>query len=509
MGLNSNKLYIILLIISINFVFTSIIKIPFKIINYQSSKNQIFEKTIEDQSFFFKILSLIEIGSPPQKIEALFNLKLSNIYISNNCLNCTTFYSYKKSNSFSKIDTNNKPIGFGNQFYANETFYFYDGNNSRRKTVENMLIYLPELTEDDLENKNMKNCLNIGLKFPDYSNTYQKSFIQQLKNKSIINQYFWTMIFYDNKYNKDYDGAFIIGNILNDYYPNIYYDDFSPNKIVHTYTGNIKKKNKSNKNDILEWGLKFNQIYYEINSNINDNINDIAYMNALMTEFDFTINIILGPFEYSRSIQRDFFDFYFNKSICKINYMRGSMYKFIYCHAANFTQKDLAKFPPLNFKNNILRYIFTLDYKDLFSLTNDKKYYIFNVMIVNVYRGDNSNDDGQWVLGLPFLKKYQFSFDTDNKLIYFYNKDGNFLDEITDDEDDYDDTNENSDNIKKINEENENCENDTEINNNQKIVSKNKENKKYYNIKVEKIILFIILVIVFIFLFLFLLLVIL
>ena len=40
------------------------------------------------------------------------------------------------------------------------------------------------------------------------------------------------------------------------------------------------------------------------------------------------------------------------------------MYKFIYCNAVNFTINDLEKFPILNFKNNILRYIFTLDYKD-------------------------------------------------------------------------------------------------------------------------------------------------
>jgi len=502
MGFYSNKIFL-LLIISINAVISTIIKIPFKIIKYQKSNDQLLEKKVEDMSFNYKILSLIEIGNPPQKIEAIFNLKLSNIYISNNCINCTTFYSYESSISFLKIKTDKKPIGFGNQFYAYENLYLYDGINSRKKTA-NILIYLPELTKDDLKNKNIKNCLNIGLKFPDNTNDFQKTFIQQLKDKNIINQYFWTMTFYDNKYNKDYDGAFIFGNIINDYYPNIYNDQYSSNKLVHTYTGNIKKKNNSNKNNILEWGIQFNEIYYEINSNINDNINNIVYIHNSITEFDFNMNVILGTYQYFRSIEKDFFNFYLNKNICKTTFMRGSMYKLIYCNTENFTQKDLVKFPPLKFKNKILRYIFTLDYHDLFSLTDDKKYYIFNIMIVNVYHGDNNDDYGEWILGLPFLKKYQFSFDTDNKLIYFYNKDGNFLDEVPDDdddEDDYDDTNEMSDDNKKINEENENYGNDTEINNNKEIISKDKENKKYYNIKIDKIILFIILLIIFIFLF--------
>ena len=107
--------------------------------------------------------------------------------------------------------------------------------------------------------------------------------------------------------------------------------------------------------------------------------------------------------------------------------MRMKFYKFIYCNAINFTKNDLENFPPLNFKNNLLRFNFVLDYKDLFSLTRDKKFYIFNVMTFNILHGDNN--EKKWVFGLTFWKKYQFVFDSDNKLIYFYNKYGKFVDE--------------------------------------------------------------------------------
>ena len=168
-AIKSNKLFLLILIILINIISSSIIKIPFKILKYKSPLNQRLEKTVEDMSFYFKIFSLIEIGNPPQKIEASFNLKLSNYYISNDCRNCSTFYSYKNSNSFTKIETDRIPVGFGNPFYANETFYFYDGNNKQKK-VENMMIYLPKLPEHVVERKmKLKNCLNIGLKFPTFS----------------------------------------------------------------------------------------------------------------------------------------------------------------------------------------------------------------------------------------------------------------------------------------------------------------------------------------------------
>jgi hypothetical protein len=117
-------------------------------------------------TFNYKILSKIDIGNPPQKIEALFDLNSPNFYITNNCKNCSTFYNYKNSKSFSKIETDNKPIGFGNLFYANETFYCQDGITNLLKAIDNLMISIPEINEEEI-NSDEKNCLRIGLKFPD------------------------------------------------------------------------------------------------------------------------------------------------------------------------------------------------------------------------------------------------------------------------------------------------------------------------------------------------------
>ena len=484
-----NILFFLILIIEIYVIATSIIKIPFKIYSSENIQNEGQEKSIKDMNFFVKFISSIELGNPLQKIEALFDLKSSNYFILNYCHNCSNFYSYNKSSSFFKAQTDKVPQGIQKSFYAFETFYFYDAKTNNKKEAKDMLIFLPESDSN-------KNSLTIGLRFPDNKNNdYQESFIQQLKHKNIINQYFWTMVFNEDKNsNKEYDGAFIFGDILRDYYPSI--KDYSFNKIVQTYTGNIKKKAKINNHIELDWGIVFDDVYYElkkpISKSANSNSNYVKIDN-LVSEFDFNLNMIYGTFEYSYNIKRDYFQLYFLRNICQPTYMRGSMFNYIYCHTNNFTEEDLKTFPTLYFKNVELRYTFSLDYNDLFYLTEDKKYYIFNIMIIDLYYAEAIDYDEligfMWVFGLPFWKKYQFSFDSDNKLIYFYNSNGKFLDDIDVQEED---TNRN--NEKEINDKN----NTNEIKNPRK---KDREKEKYYSLEVKKIFLFVGLFVCFIFLF--------
>ena len=113
-------------------------------------------------------------------------------------------------------------------------------------------------------------------------------------------------------------------------------------------------------------------------------------------------------------------------------------------------------------------------------------------MITDIYNLDAMDEDEldgtKWVFGLPFLKKYQFSFDSDNKLIYFFNKNGIFLnDDIS--KGDEDDIIYNNKKYEKVN-------NDSNKNNTIK-----KKDNKYYSIEIKKIIVFIVLTLFFIGLF--------
>jgi len=481
MSINIYKYFLYILILTNYQISSSIIKIPFKIkkANIQSDKS--ITKEIEDKSFNYKLYSLINLGSPPQKIEASFNLKTSNFYISNYCRNSSTFYSFKDSSTFFKIKTDEKTPELMNNFYCNETFFFNSKKNDEIE-VNNMLLYTPEFN-----NKN--NCLNIGLKFPNsINNKFQESFIQQLKHKNIINKYIWTMNLYNNNNsidNDNYDGEFIFGDILTDFYSEID-KKYSYKKIKSTYTGN-SNRNKDKMN-MLEWGILF-QVFYQL---YNGNEKKYIYMNSFVSEFDFGINTIIGTSEYFQNIRNDYFNDYINNKICKISYMR-STYKYIYCDTANFGINDLKKFPTLYFRNKDLKYIFYLNYEDLFYLSSDNKYYIFNIMLTTDY-GEN-NSSGKWIFGLPFWRKYQFSFDIDNKMIYYYNMDTSFIDKKT--------HNTKNTHMREINDEVENIYNDTYIPNNQRIIDPN-SNKKDEEIKIKPYIFIILLIIIFIFLFCFL-----
>ena len=488
-----NKIFFSIVLFSL--ISSSIIKIPFKILdpNEKKDNEDIFD-------IYVKLISEIEIGNPLQKIETLFDLRISNFFISNYCYNCSDSYNYNKSSTFAKIKTlktDKPPEGPNNPFYAYETFYFYDAITNQKIEFQNMLFYLPEKIPN-------KNSFTIGLRFYDkHDNAFQRPFIDQLKSRKIINKYCWTMVFYEN--NK-YDGAFLFGDILDYYYTRI--ENYSSNRLVYTYTGGKKMDENSNGYYGLEWGITFNEIYYELPESGNEYINNKVNIYDFSSEFDFNINAIYGTYEYSRNIQRDYFNYYFLKNICQPNYLKGGFFKYISCFSGNFTQKDLEKFPSINFINKELRFSFSFNYKDLFYLTKDKKYYIFNIMMISIYNPDYFYEDNfygyKWVLGLPFLKKYQFSFDSDNKLIYFYNKNEKFLDNIFPKNIEKENFDKNSDDIINENENN----SDSPILNKQNKEEKNKKKEKKVLIEVNKIALFIILIIIFIVLFCFLILII-
>ena len=87
---------------------------------------------------------------------------------------------------------------------------------------------------------------------------------------------------------------------------------------------------------------------------------------------------------------------------------------FFYCKNEKIIIDEIStNFPEIKFHSNDLNYDFDLDMKDLF-YTNEK--YIYFLMF---FENDNSNNN-RIIVGKPFMKKYQFSFEPDKKLIYFY-----------------------------------------------------------------------------------------
>ena len=227
--------------------------------------------------------------------------------------------------------------------------------------------------------------MNTGL------NDAKLNFIQQLKNKRIINNYNWYI-----RYNKDKTGELVIGAAPHEVRPENYLEE-------DLYTTHARLIN-----DLFYWEIDFSSIeLFDEGANKRyktDGKSGVLYINS---------SFIHSPKSFYDDITSIFFKPYFDNNRCqllRINKYESS-YQVIYCHQRNFTDNDLKKFPILLFQSNELNYIFNLDYNDLFIKT--RNVYIFKII---------NGGDSTWKLGKTFMEKYQFVFNYDSKTLGFYHK---------------------------------------------------------------------------------------
>ena len=222
-------------------------------------------------------------------------------------------------------------------------------------------------------------------------NEAKLNFIQQLKNKKIIDNYNWYI-----RYNKDKTGELIIGGAPHEIRPENYLEE----DLYMTQAKLI--------NDLFYWEMDFSSI------DLFDEKNNKKYnLGKDKGVISFNENFIHSSKEYFDNIVAIFFKPYIDKNICKLENIHkySIMNSVIYCHH-NFTENDLKKFPVLLLQSNDLNYIFNFDFNDLFLKT--KNVYIFKIM----YSGGH----GYWKLGKIFLEKYPFVFNYDSKMFGFYQK---------------------------------------------------------------------------------------
>ena len=227
--------------------------------------------------------------------------------------------------------------------------------------------------------------MNTGL------NDAKLNFIQQLKNKRIINNYNWYI-----RYNKDKTGELVIGAAPHEVRPENYLEE-------DLYTTHARLIN-----DLFYWEIDFSSIeLFDERANKRyktDGKSGVLYINS---------SFIHSPKSFYDDITSIFFKPYFDNNRCQLLRINKyeSLYQVIYCHQRNFTDNDLKKFPILLFQSNELNYIFNLDYNDLFIKT--RNVYIFKII---------NGGDSTWKLGKTFMEKYQFVFNYDSKTLGFYHK---------------------------------------------------------------------------------------
>ena len=71
------------------------------------------------------------------------------------------------------------------------------------------------------------------------------------------------------------------------------------------------------------------------------------------------------------------------------------------------------EFPSLFFESKKLNLTYEINYKDIWTEYNGKKYFL-------IIFPEKDIDGIDFILGKPFIRKYDFSFEIENKIIYAY-----------------------------------------------------------------------------------------
>ena len=344
------------------------------ILPFEKNKNDIKDKfSFIENILDNKIITILNIGTPIQKIPTFITFNENYFYISNNKIyNNNLSKTYMKEFDKEKDFTSEQ---FKKGIISKESFIF--------KTIENKNIKIDNfsfiLATDNL-NVSLPSS-SIGLKYKDYSSFLKGNLIYQLKDYSIINSYIFSIQFTSK--NK---GNLIIGN-----YPHEF-----DNKHYSKKYFSFCKAELDNRFSVFE--TLFHKIQYD---NFSD---DIKYAN-----FSINIDGIIGSKQYQKYIKKTFFDKFLISRKCIEGKSKNLNYIYYECDK----NIDISKFNPIIFFHKYLNYTFILDYNDLFEEINERLYFkvIFNSFMVF-----------KWTLGVPFLNKYQFIFDYDKKIFGFYRK---------------------------------------------------------------------------------------
>ena len=394
-------------LININLISYSFayINIPFK------TKKSTLDDTDKNITRLFRSLLYnniyvnLEIGEPKQKIEAFLASNDVDFYLSEKNKKdektslpnpdyhdvgseLENFFDKKKSDTIEITDK----IEFLNYGYkgniSNDFFYFKDGN----KTIKEKIEFI--LTPSTIGNR----PAIIGLQYPRaYSG--DNNFFNILKQKEIINSYFWMI-----NYTSDNEGNFIVGELPHKFSPDTYREDELI--IGHPYTYKAMQE---------YWGLRMDDILFQ---DVNFRPNHECY-------FYYELNYILGIHKLEKEIDKYLNDS-INDGICfktNVKYPYGP-HKFFYCDKEKYKDK-MKEFPPLRFIHKEMNYTYELTYKDLFIEKHDK-------LILLIFFEESG---WTWKMGKPFLKKYAFLMNHDMKTVSYYKSFGQGKEENLDNSD--------------------------------------------------------------------------
>ena len=312
----------------------------------------------------------IQIGTPPQSIDMNLRSRIYTFFVASSELNLPyTLFNDKESSTLVKIskrETNFTNMDYSKGWKISESIYI-DGKEYKDVTL---------MLGTDLAYKE-SGALGLRL-INSHENSNDLSFIYQMKKLANLDSYSFTL-----KYKTDEEGELIIGA-----YPHAYDNKFKENNFFYSKAGN-------NKNGV-NWVLNFDVIRYN-----NKSLSFGTKKGLVNIEF----GLIQAPNRYKNYFKTNF---YGDRCEEKFNAQRNVT--IVHCNSGF----DITSFKDITFELKDIETEFVLTYKDLFIKHNNE--YIFGI----VFDEDVEAKDPTWILGKPFMKKYELVYDLDRKIIGLY-----------------------------------------------------------------------------------------
>jgi hypothetical protein len=362
----------LLLLLSINS--QNFITLPFK--SYLDEKNDNIMKSLFHNNMYLNFT----LGTPEQNVPILIKFNYYYFSFNNKNSNSSYFFNEDDSISYKQISNNSKSeyYEFTNGFKSEDRFYMGDKKYQFRFFCSK---------------KNFGHNIfggTLGLSLQKNFNEKDYNFIQYSVKEKFIDDYS-VLLSYSNKT----DGKLQIGSYLY--------------KIDKKYKESDFKSDISPTSIYWSWNVKT----VKIGKNLNI----------------YTINLIHYP-ELGVIIGNKFFDN--NSELCKKEtvtiddeelryYPNHDDKTYIYYKCSK--DFNIQKLESISLDVNVLGIIFTLDYNDLFYEYNNNYYFliIFPDSIEENYDEEYNNV----ILGSPFYKKYDVTFDMNRKLVGIYKTESN------------------------------------------------------------------------------------
>ncbi len=319
-----------------------------------------------------KYLTDIYVGEPKQKIPGYLNPAQSGFYLTEKSCPSKVVYHYKNSWNYKLINKKEYGAVTIQRFY--DAIHFEYANNTD----------FSEPNYEFFSDKNLNNsiCVNIGTKLLGNGEQVEDNLLNRLHNYKLINSYYFSFYFISKKFDK-----------LN----YIFDIDIKNNEKGYTFIKAISYSDE--KRQYLVWGLDFDSLKFN---------NTIIHEKQFRAKFNINFGCIIGS-----SAFKERFDLILEEHNIKAFVQNYNNKYDIYIFNKREYYNKLNNFS-LCFFHKSLDYNFTLDYQDLFYEVGDQ---IFFLIIFN------SNQQDFWEFGAPFLRKYNFIYNQDNKFMGFIKND--------------------------------------------------------------------------------------